>query len=91
MIYEILFVISQLMYEYMLSTVQLVESRLIVVFYSQVKEAMQRIHDRGNIGKLILDVEKSPTPLVTVLMCFFRVNCRNEVIKKLTSINGAVK
>lgn len=25
---------------------------------------MQRIHDRGNIGKLILDVEKSPTPLV---------------------------
>lgn len=30
----------------------------------QVKEAMQRIHDRGNIGKLILDVEKSPTPLV---------------------------
>lgn len=31
---------------------------------SQVKEAMQRIHDRGNIGKLILDVEKTPTPLV---------------------------
>lgn len=26
---------------------------------------MQRIHDRGNIGKLILDVEKSPTPLVS--------------------------
>lgn len=34
------------------------------IFSSQVKEAMQRIHDRGNIGKLILDVEKSPTPLV---------------------------
>lgn len=34
------------------------------MFSSQVKEAMQRIHDRGNIGKLILDVEKSPTPLV---------------------------
>lgn len=33
-------------------------------FCSQVKEAMQRIHDRGNIGKLILDVEKAPTPLV---------------------------
>lgn len=32
---------------------------------SQVKEAMQRIHDRGNIGKLILDVEKTPTPLVS--------------------------
>lgn len=31
----------------------------------QVKEAMQRIHDRGNIGKLILDVEKTPTPLVS--------------------------
>uniref|UniRef100_A0A8C1CT15 Vesicle amine transport 1-like n=2 Tax=Cyprinus carpio TaxID=7962 RepID=A0A8C1CT15_CYPCA len=31
----------------------------------EVKEAMQRIHDRGNIGKLILDVEKSPTPLVS--------------------------
>ncbi|XP_041123400.1 synaptic vesicle membrane protein VAT-1 homolog-like isoform X2 [Polyodon spathula] len=30
----------------------------------KVKEAMQRIHDRGNIGKLILDVEKSPTPLM---------------------------
>ncbi|XP_028429206.1 synaptic vesicle membrane protein VAT-1 homolog-like [Perca flavescens] len=30
----------------------------------EVKEAMQRIHDRGNIGKLILDVEKSPTPLM---------------------------
>ncbi|KAK1799375.1 hypothetical protein P4O66_006719 [Electrophorus voltai] len=30
----------------------------------EVKEAMQRIHDRGNIGKLILDMEKSPTPLV---------------------------
>uniref|UniRef100_A0A8C9LAG8 Vesicle amine transport 1 like n=1 Tax=Pavo cristatus TaxID=9049 RepID=A0A8C9LAG8_PAVCR len=30
----------------------------------QVKEAMQRIHDRGNIGKLILDVEKAPTPLM---------------------------
>lgn len=34
-------------------------------FSSQVKEAMQRIHDRGNIGKLILDVEKAPTPLVS--------------------------
>lgn len=32
---------------------------------TQVKEAMQRIHDRGNIGKLILDVEKTPTPLVS--------------------------
>uniref|UniRef100_A0A8D1GI93 Vesicle amine transport 1 like n=2 Tax=Sus scrofa TaxID=9823 RepID=A0A8D1GI93_PIG len=31
----------------------------------EVKEAMQRIHDRGNIGKLILDVEKTPTPLVS--------------------------
>ncbi|XP_033958949.1 synaptic vesicle membrane protein VAT-1 homolog-like isoform X2 [Pseudochaenichthys georgianus] len=31
----------------------------------EVKEAMQRIHDRGNVGKLILDVEKSPTPLGT--------------------------
>ncbi|KAL6113086.1 vat1l [Pungitius sinensis] len=30
----------------------------------EVKEAMQRIHDRGNIGKLILDFEKSPTPLM---------------------------
>uniref|UniRef100_A0A8D0GSV6 Vesicle amine transport 1 like n=1 Tax=Sphenodon punctatus TaxID=8508 RepID=A0A8D0GSV6_SPHPU len=30
----------------------------------EVKEAMQRIHDRGNIGKLILDVEKAPTPLL---------------------------
>ncbi|XP_019954223.1 synaptic vesicle membrane protein VAT-1 homolog-like [Paralichthys olivaceus] len=30
----------------------------------EVKEAMQRIHDRGNIGKLILDMEKSPTPLM---------------------------
>lgn len=33
--------------------------------FFQVKEAMQRIHDRGNIGKLILDVEKAPTPLVS--------------------------
>lgn len=34
---------------------------------------MQRIHDRGNIGKLILDVEKSPTPLVSntlSVLCF---------------------
>ncbi|XP_067352612.1 synaptic vesicle membrane protein VAT-1 homolog-like isoform X2 [Channa argus] len=30
----------------------------------KVKEAMQRIHDRVNIGKLILDLEKSPTPLM---------------------------
>ncbi|KAM9817407.1 synaptic vesicle membrane protein VAT-1 homolog-like [Neosynchiropus ocellatus] len=30
----------------------------------EVKEAMQRIHDRGNIGKLILDIEKTPTPLM---------------------------
>ncbi|XP_020797368.1 synaptic vesicle membrane protein VAT-1 homolog-like [Boleophthalmus pectinirostris] len=30
----------------------------------EVKEAMQRIHDRGNIGKLILDVDKPPTPLM---------------------------
>ncbi|KAK2920183.1 synaptic vesicle membrane protein VAT-1 homolog-like isoform X1 [Channa argus] len=30
----------------------------------EVKEAMQRIHDRVNIGKLILDLEKSPTPLM---------------------------
>ncbi|KAM7424152.1 hypothetical protein PAMA_000480 [Pampus argenteus] len=30
----------------------------------EVKEAMQRIHDRGNVGKLILDVEKTPTPLM---------------------------
>ncbi|KAM4630349.1 synaptic vesicle membrane protein VAT-1 homolog-like [Polymixia lowei] len=30
----------------------------------EVKEAMQRIHDRGNIGKLILDMEKTPTPLM---------------------------
>lgn len=37
---------------------------IIAMFNSQVKEAMQRIHDRGNIGKLILDVEKTPTPLV---------------------------
>lgn len=29
---------------------------------------MQRIHDRGNIGKLILDVEKTPTPLVTTVL-----------------------
>lgn len=36
-----------------------------VFLVSQVKEAMQRIHDRGNIGKLILDVEKTPTPLVS--------------------------
>lgn len=39
---------------------------IVNTFKSQVKEAMQRIHDRGNIGKLILDVEKSPTPLVSV-------------------------
>lgn len=37
----------------------------VFLFLSQVKEAMQRIHDRGNIGKLILDVEKTPTPLVS--------------------------
>lgn len=37
------------------------------MFHFQVKEAMQRIHDRGNIGKLILDVEKTPTPLVTAV------------------------
>ncbi|KAL4630260.1 synaptic vesicle membrane protein VAT-1-like [Arapaima gigas] len=30
----------------------------------EVTEAMQRIHDRGNVGKLILDVEKFPTPLM---------------------------
>uniref|UniRef100_A0A8C6SSH5 Vesicle amine transport 1-like n=1 Tax=Neogobius melanostomus TaxID=47308 RepID=A0A8C6SSH5_9GOBI len=30
----------------------------------EVKEAMQRIHDRGNIGKLILDLDKPPTPLM---------------------------
>ncbi|XP_034535628.1 synaptic vesicle membrane protein VAT-1 homolog-like [Notolabrus celidotus] len=30
----------------------------------EVKEAMQRIHDRVNVGKLILDVEKTPTPLM---------------------------
>lgn len=43
------------------------------MFYSQVKEAMQRIHDRGNIGKLILDAEKAPTPLVTTTfsLCVF--------------------
>lgn len=53
-------------------------SLLIVVFYSQVKEAMQRIHDRGNIGKLILDVEKTPTPLVTeTFFGVFLVNDRN--------------
>ncbi|KAG7473556.1 hypothetical protein MATL_G00097140 [Megalops atlanticus] len=32
--------------------------------YIKVKEAMQRIHERGNIGKLILDMEKPPTPLM---------------------------
>uniref|UniRef100_A0A3Q3GWJ5 Vesicle amine transport 1-like n=1 Tax=Labrus bergylta TaxID=56723 RepID=A0A3Q3GWJ5_9LABR len=30
----------------------------------EVKEAMQRIHDRVNIGKLILDFEKTPIPLM---------------------------
>lgn len=40
-------------------------TRASIFFLSQVKEAMQRIHDRGNIGKLILDVEKTPTPLVS--------------------------
>ncbi|CAL9701900.1 unnamed protein product [Knipowitschia caucasica] len=30
----------------------------------EVKEAMQRIHDRGNIGKLVLDMDKPPTPLM---------------------------
>ena len=60
---------------------------VISMFYSQVKEAMQRIHDRGNIGKLILDFEKPPTPLV---MTFFHVvslvSGRNEVSTKPTSI-----
>lgn len=41
------------------------------MFYPQVKEAMQRVHDRGNIGKLILDVEKSPTPLVIICVCIY--------------------
>ncbi|KAG8143981.1 hypothetical protein E2320_001111 [Naja naja] len=36
----------------------------LLTLLSLVKEAMQRIHDRGNIGKLILDVEKTPTPLM---------------------------
>lgn len=47
-----------------------------LVFNSQVKEAMQRIHDRGNIGKLILDVEKTPTPLVCQFysLCLFPTN-----------------
>lgn len=51
---------------------------VIVVFNSQVKEAMQRIHDRGNIGKLILDVEKAPTPLVisAYSVCSFLVSGR---------------
>ncbi|XP_039984734.1 synaptic vesicle membrane protein VAT-1 homolog-like isoform X1 [Xiphias gladius] len=50
----------------------------------EVKEAMQRIHDRGNIGKLILDVEKSPTPLVTatILMCFFPVNSERRKLRR---------
>uniref|UniRef100_A0A8D0GUA8 Vesicle amine transport 1 like n=1 Tax=Sphenodon punctatus TaxID=8508 RepID=A0A8D0GUA8_SPHPU len=37
----------------------------------EVKEAMQRIHDRGNIGKLILDVEKAPTPLSSSSVPFY--------------------
>lgn len=43
------------------------------MFYFQVKEAMQRILDRGNIGKLILDVEKTPTPLVTSAFSVFNL------------------
>lgn len=60
-------------------------SELIVGILSQVKEAMQRIHDRGNIGKLILDVDKVPIPLVTATfsLCFYLVSGRNEVIMKL--------
>lgn len=50
-------------------------------FNSQVKEAMQRIHDRGNIGKLILDVEKSPTPLVKHLNLFWYLFL-NEIFEK---------
>lgn len=47
------------------STWALLPHPALLLFSSQVKEAMQRIHDRGNIGKLILDVEKTPTPLVS--------------------------
>uniref|UniRef100_A0AAQ5YPU5 Enoyl reductase (ER) domain-containing protein n=1 Tax=Amphiprion ocellaris TaxID=80972 RepID=A0AAQ5YPU5_AMPOC len=45
----------------------------------EVKEAMQRIHDRGNIGKLILDVEKSPTPLVTSAILKWPATARRPV------------
>lgn len=72
-------------------TLNFLNVMLIVWFYSQVKEAMQRIHDRGNVGKLILDVEKSPTPLVTttILISFFLLTCWNEVIKSF--IGSTVK
>uniref|UniRef100_A0A8C4QZG5 Vesicle amine transport 1-like n=2 Tax=Eptatretus burgeri TaxID=7764 RepID=A0A8C4QZG5_EPTBU len=30
----------------------------------EVKEAMQRIHDRGNVGKILLEPEKAPIPLM---------------------------
>lgn len=48
-------------------------------FVSQVKEAMQRIHDRGNIGKLILDVEKTPTPLVSGMQRKLRVQHQRQI------------
>ncbi|KAK2085484.1 hypothetical protein P7K49_036784 [Saguinus oedipus] len=44
---------------------QICTATQLAVVSQTVKEAMQRIHDRGNIGKLILDVEKTPTPLVS--------------------------
>lgn len=69
--YEISFLIT--LY-FCFSTVQLIESKF--VFSSQVKEAMQRIHDRGNIGKLILDVEKAPTPLVITAFTYLIVGMK---------------
>lgn len=57
--------VSVLLCVYVEKCIGAFDEMLFLVVDLQVKEAMQRIHDRGNIGKLILDVEKSPTPLVT--------------------------
>uniref|UniRef100_A0A3B3SFL5 Vesicle amine transport 1-like n=1 Tax=Paramormyrops kingsleyae TaxID=1676925 RepID=A0A3B3SFL5_9TELE len=54
----------------------------------EVKEAMQRIHDRGNIGKLILDVEKSPIPLVGKLISL-KAEIGKTRIAKRENVGGA--
>ena len=52
---------------------QNMKENVVIFSILQVAEAMQKMHDRKNIGKLVLDptLEPKPKPTVSIYMYLF--------------------